>query len=78
MSPSAQYARSGLASPNLVTPRSVTHGPTLSTPPASRHCGAQAMQPCGVICQACANASRSTVAAASPRPLWMDGRRAKA
>ena len=36
------------------------------------------MQPCAVTCQAWANASRSTVAAASPRPRWIDGLRANA
>jgi hypothetical protein len=35
------------------------------------------MQLAGPICQPCANASRMTAAAASPRPLCSDGRRAK-
>ena len=58
--------------------RSATQTPAPLTRPASRHCGEQAMQPYGETCQACANASRSTVVAASPRPRWMDGLRANA
>src|ERR1017187_4562183 len=59
-------------------PRWLTHGPTLSRPPASRHWWVQPRQQSGVTCHAWANASRSTVAAASPRPREIDGRRAKA
>src|SRR5215469_7008576 len=64
-SPSAQYIRSGVASPYLRMSRSATQGPTPFTPPASRQDGEQARQACAVTYQACANASRSTVAAAS-------------
>ena len=76
--PSAQYMRSGLASPYLRMSRSAMQVPLPFSSLASRQAWEQAMQPCGVTCQACANASRSTVAAASPRPRWMDGLRANA
>ena len=48
------------------------------SPAASRHSGTHSMQPCAVIRQPWPNASRSTDAAASPRPSWIEGRRAKA
>ena len=75
---SAQYIRSGVASPYREMSRSATQLPVPFTRPASRHSGEQARQPCAVTCQAWANASRSTVAAASPRPRWIDGLRANA
>src|ERR1017187_7154724 len=46
-------------------PRWLTHGPTLSRPPASRHWWVQPRQQSGVTCHAWANASRSTVAPAT-------------
>src|ERR1039457_5306328 len=58
-------------------PRWLTHGPTLSRPPASRHWWVQPRQQSGVTCHAWANASRSTVAAASPRPREIAGGRAE-
>ena len=66
--PSAQYIRSGVASAYRPMSRPVTQLPAPFTPPASRQAGEQPRQPCAVTCQACANASRSTVAAASPWP----------
>ena len=52
--------------------------PAPVTPPALRQAAEQPRQLSGVTCQAWANASRSTVVAASPLPRWMDGLRAKA
>ena len=48
------------------------------TPPALRQSGLQLWQASGVTRQAWAKASRSTDAAASPRPRGIDGRRANA
>ena len=72
--------RSGLASPNVSSPRSSTHGPTASaaSPAAARHSRVHSRQLCGVICQPWAKASRMTVAAACARPWCIEGRRAKA
>ena len=77
-SPLAQYMRSGLASPYRTMSRSATQQDGLVTRPASRQNGEQVRQQCAVTCQAWANASRSTVAAASLRPRCIDGLRAKA
>ena len=54
------------------------HGPTSDglSPAADRHCGVHSRQLVGLSCQPCANASRITEAAASPRPLYSEGRRA--
>lgn len=72
--------RSGLASPYRSSPRTSTQGPTASAvrPAAARHSRPQSRQLAEPTCQAWANASRSTAAAASERPWCMDGRRANA
>ena len=51
-SPSAQYIRSGLASPYLRMSCSATQVPAPFSSPASRQAWEQAMQPCGVTCHA--------------------------
>ena len=70
---SAQYSSAGLASAYRTIRRSSTHAPAVEPGLASRHSGRHARQACGVTCQAWANASRSTVAAASSRPRWIEG-----
>src|SRR5215469_7010321 len=76
--PSAQYIRSRLASPYLTMSLSATQVAGPCTPPASLHTGEQVRQEVALTCQAWANASLSTVAAASLWPRWMDGLRANA
>ena len=58
--------------------RSVTQQEAPFTFPASRQIGEQVRQQCAVTCQDWAKASLSTRAAASLRPRWIDGLRAKA
>ncbi len=78
ISPSAQYISAGLASPYLLISPSSTHKPGAESARNRWHSARQVRQDSAVTCQAWANASRSTVAAASPRPSWIDGVLAKA